>query len=482
MEKKEKGTMCPSPQVVEFERNILGAMMLEHSAIADLIDMLWVECFYDARNQVIYQAIRDLYAQSKPVDLLTVADQLRTNKTLKTVGEPYLSGLVIKVTTTGDLEVYAAKIVEKYLLRELIKASSEATKNALDDSQDVFEVLNQAEQNLFKIAENILSKSAESLQTALPKVIAEIETATQNKDGISGVPTGFHQLDKLTAGWQKSDMIVLAARPGMGKTALVLSMARNIIADYKIPVAFFSLEMSTSQLLKRLIASETKIDSERIRNGQLSMLEMEQIHQHSSRLLNAPLYIDDTPSLCIFDLRAKARRLKKKHDIRLLIVDYLQLMSLGTSKNGMNREQEISTISRSIKALAKELNIPIIALSQLNRSVEARGGDKKPLLSDLRESGAIEQDADIVAFIHRAEYYGQTTDENGESLLGIGEFIIAKHRNGRLASLKLQFEAKYAQFRDASPLYMSEKKQTVNTKNSQNNINQTKKDSGQIPF
>jgi len=481
MGKPEKGTMYV-PQVVDFEQGILGAMMLENDAVSTIIDMLPVEAFYDPRNQLIYTAIRELFNDSKPIDLLTVKEQLQKNDALKAVKTDYLASLALKIATTSDLERHAGIILEKYILRQVISAGTSMSANALDNTQDVFEVLNEAERSLFEIAENILSKSAESLKEALPRVLKEIEMATQNKDGISGVPTGFHDLDKMTAGWQKSDMIVVAARPGMGKTALVLSMARNTAVDFNIPIAFFSLEMSTEQLIKRLIASQTQIDSERIRNGRLSPSDMVKIHEKTSEILNAPLYMDDTPALSIFELRAKARRLKMKHNVQLIFIDYLQLMSTGMPKNGMNREQEISTISRSVKGLAKELNIPIVILSQLNRSVEARGGDKKPLLSDLRDSGAIEQDADIVAFIHRAEYYGQTTDENGESLLGIGEFIIAKHRNGRLASIKLQFDAKYAQFRDASPLYISEKKQTVNTKNSQNNINQTKKDSGQIPF
>jgi len=436
------------PHAVDFECSILGAMMLEKNAVTDTIDILRVESFHDPRNGLIYKAIRDLFGSSQPIDILTVAEQLRRNGEMESVGSSYLSSLTLRVTSTTDIETHAVVILQKYMLRRLIRTSHDILEDAYDDTKDVFHVLDKAGDELFQIAENVISKSVEPIGQVVQKAIREIETASSNKDGISGVPTGFFDLDKVTAGWQPSDMIVIAARPGMGKTAFVLSMARNVAAVYKMGVVVFSLEMSSIQLVKRLIASETQISAEKIRKGSISDQELSSIHEHVSNLKDAPLYIDDTPGLSVFDLRAKCRRLKKQHDIKLIIIDYLQLMNAGTSKMGQNREQEISTISRSIKEIAKELNIPIIALSQLSRSVELRGGDKKPILSDLRESGAIEQDADIVSFIYRPEYYGNTTDETGESLLGIGEFIIAKHRNGSLGTIRLQFIPEFAKFQN----------------------------------
>jgi len=274
----------------------------------------------------------------------------------------------------------------------------------------------------------------------------QIEIARQNTSGVSGVPTGFTALDRVTSGWQNSDMIVVAARPGMGKTAFVLSMARNMAVEFQRPVALFSLEMSSVQLVQRLIASETEIDAEKLRKGNLADHEFHQLHQRISRIAEAPIFIDDTPALSVFELRAKCRRLKAQHGIQMIIIDYLQLMTAGGDNKGGNREQEISTISRSIKQIAKELDVPVIALSQLSRQVETRGGDKRPLLSDLRESGAIEQDADIVAFIYRAEYYGINEDADGNPTQGKAEIIIAKHRNGSLEDVPLRFIGRLAKF------------------------------------
>jgi replicative DNA helicase len=434
------------PQALDLEEAVLGAMMLEKSAVNDAIDILKPESFYKEGNQKIFAAILELFANSEAIDLLTVTNQLKKKGELDLVGGPfYVSQLTSRVGSTAHVEYHARIIAQKFIQRELIRISSDLIKMAYDETTDVFELMNKAESDLFSVAEGNIKKSYDTMQSVLAQAIEEIEKASQNQDGVSGVPSGFTELDRLTAGWQKSDMIVLAARPGMGKTAFVLSMARNTAVDFNQGVAVFSLEMASVQLVNRLIASETGISSEKIRKGDLSPAEYEQLHTRIGKLADAPIFIDDTPGLSVFELRAKCRRLKMQHDIKLVIIDYLQLMTAGTGKGG-NREQEISTISRSIKEIAKEINVPIIALSQLSRSVETRGGDKKPMLSDLRESGAIEQDADIVSFIYRPEYYGLMEDENGNSTAGTGEIIIAKHRNGSLDSVKLKFIGHLAKF------------------------------------
>lgn len=435
------------PQAVDLEKAVLGAMMLEKNAVTDTIDILMQESFYDPKHQYIFGAIKELFGSSKPIDILTVTDMLKKNGELEAAGGAvYISQLTNRIASTAHVEYHARVISEKYIKRELIRMSSEVMREAFDDTNDVFDVLNKAEGDLFKIAENNMGKAVDVMQNVVREAIEEIEKASQNGDGISGVPTGFFALDKLTAGWQRSDMIVLAARPAMGKTAFVLSMARNTAVDFNQGVAIFSLEMSSVQLVKRLISSETRIPAEKLRKGDLRDDEFQQLHSRITKLSTAPIYIDDTPGISVFDLRAKCRRLKMQYDIQMVIIDYLQLMTAGGSKGQGNREQEISTISRSIKEIAKELNIPIIALSQLSRSVEQRGGDKKPVLSDLRESGAIEQDADIVSFIYRPEYYGFLQDEDGNSNAGIGEIIVAKHRNGALDSIRLRFIKEFARF------------------------------------
>lgn len=435
------------PQAVDIEQAVLGAMMLEKNAVTDTIDILNPSSFYDPKHQFIYTAIRELFASSSPIDLLTVTNKLKQKGELEAVGGPaYISMLTNRVASTAHIEYHARVISEKHIKRELIRMSSEVIRDSYDETKDVFDVLNQAEGELFKIAENNMGKHIDSLQNVVRQAIEEIEKASQNSDGISGIPTGFHELDKLTSGWQRSDMIVIAARPAMGKTAFVLSMARNTAVEYGMGVAIFSLEMSSVQLVKRLIASETRLKAEKLRKGDLREHEFQQLHSRITKLATAPIFIDDTPGISVFDLRAKCRRLKMQHDIQMIIIDYLQLMTSGSSKGGGNREQEISTISRSIKEIAKELNVPIIALSQLSRSVEQRGGDKRPVLSDLRESGAIEQDADIVSFIYRPEYYGLLQDDEGNSNQGIGEIIVAKHRNGALDRVRLRFIGEYARF------------------------------------
>lgn len=436
------------PQAPELEQAVLGAMMLERNAVNEAIDILNPESFYVEAHKRIFSAIHHLFGNDQPIDILTVTEELKKRGELDVVGGPfYISQLTNKVASSANVQYHARIISQKHILRELIRISAETQRDAYDDSADVFDLLDKTEQDLYAITSGNLKRNYEPMSDLIQDAIANIESAKSKTGGVSGVPTGFVQLDKITAGWQRSDMIIVAARPAMGKTAFVLSMARNIAVEQKKAVAVFSLEMSSTQLVTRLIASEAGISSEKLRKGELTDAEFTILHQHIARLTNAPIFIDDTPALNIFELRAKARRLKSQHNVDLIIIDYLQLMTAGGDTKGGNREQEISGISRSIKSIAKELDIPIIALSQLSRAVETRGGDKRPMLSDLRESGAIEQDADIVCFLYRPEYYKIYEDEHG-STLGIGEVIVAKHRNGALDTVRLRFIPELAKFAD----------------------------------
>ncbi len=437
------------PQAPDLEQAVLGAMMLERNAVNEAIDILSPDSFYVDAHKRIFSAIQDLFRNDKPIDILTVTQQLKQQAELDVVGGAfYISQLTNKVASSANVEYHARIISQKHILRELIRISSETMRDAYDDTTDVFELLDKNEQDLFAVTSGNLKRNYEPMSEIIQGAIAQIESAKSKGDGVSGVPTGFVALDKLTSGWQRSDMIIVAARPAMGKTAFVLSMARNIAVEHKKAVAVFSLEMSSTQLVTRLIASESGLSSEKLRKGELSDAEFAILHQQIARLTNAPIFIDDTPGLNIFELRAKCRRLKSQHNVELIIIDYLQLMTAGAEgSKGGNREQEISQISRSIKSIAKELDVPIIALSQLSRAVETRGGDKRPMLSDLRESGAIEQDADLVCFLYRPEYYKILEDENG-STLGIGEVIVAKHRNGAIDNVRLRFVAELAKFAD----------------------------------
>ena len=433
------------PQAKELEEVVLGAMMVEKSAVNAVIDVLQPESFYVEAYGEVFRAIQTLFNNSEPIDLLTVTEQLRKDGKLDMLGGSHrVASLTSRVASSANVEFHARIIAQKHIQRELIRVSNAIIEKAYDETSDVFDLLDEAESKLFEVAEGNIRKSYESMSTVMRQALDDIEAARNNEDGVSGVPSGFHDLDKITGGWQRSDRIVLAARPGMGKTAFVLSMARNMAVDHDIPVAVFSLEMSAVQLVQRLISSETEINSDKFRKGNLEEHEYQQLHSRCGKLSKAPLFIDDTPGLNIFELRAKCRRLKAQHGIDMVIIDYLQLMSAGSDKG--NREQEISSISRSIKGIAKELDVPIIALSQLSRNVETRGGDKRPLLSDLRESGAIEQDADIVAFIYRAEYYGITEHPDGIDTAGLGELILAKHRHGALDTIKMKFVKNLAKF------------------------------------
>lgn len=436
------------PQAPELEQAVLGALMLERNAVNEAIDILQPDSFYVEAHKKIFDTILSLFRNDQPIDILTVTQELKKRGELDIVGGPfYISQLTNKVASSANVQYHARIISQKHILREMIRISAEMTRDAYDDTADVFDLLDKAEQDLYAITSGNLKRNYEPMSDLIQGAIEQIENAKSKTGGVSGIPTGFIQLDKLTAGWQRSDMVIVAARPAMGKTAFVLSMARNIAVEHKRAVAVFSLEMSSTQLVTRLIASEAGISSEKLRKGDLSDAEFTILHQHIARLTNAPIFIDDTPGLNIFELRAKARRLKSQHNVDLIIIDYLQLMTAGGDSKGGNREQEISSISRSIKSIAKELDIPIIALSQLSRAVETRGGDKRPMLSDLRESGAIEQDADIVCFLYRPEYYKIHEDEHG-STLGIGEVIVAKHRNGAVDTVRLRFIPELAKFAD----------------------------------
>ncbi|MDG1973932.1 MAG: replicative DNA helicase [Flavobacteriaceae bacterium] len=436
------------PQALDLEEVVLGAMMIDKKGVDAVIDILHPYAFYKEAHQFVFEAIVKLFENTEPIDLLTVSSKLKSEGRLDKVGgDYYLVQLTQKVSSSAHIEYHARIILQKYIQRSLIKISTEIIEDSYDETQDVFDLLDTAESKLYDVTQGNIKKSTETAQSLVIQAKKKIEEIS-NKDGLSGVPSGFSDVDKLTSGWQPSDLVIIAARPGMGKTALTLSMARNMAVAKNIPVAFFSLEMSSIQLITRLISSETGLSSEKLRTGNLEKFEWEQLNVKVSSLENAPLYIDDTPSLSIFDLRAKARRLSSQYGIKLIVIDYLQLMTAGGSNKNGNREQEISTISRNLKALAKELNVPVIALSQLSRAVETRGGSKRPILSDLRESGAIEQDADIVSFIYRPEYYkiDEWDDEERTPSTGQAEFIVAKHRNGGLSNIRLKFISNLGKF------------------------------------
>ena len=453
------------PQALDLEIAVLGAMMIDKKGIDDVIDILHPDAFYDKKHQEIYNAIYTLFQNSEPTDLLTVSNQLKKDGKLDMVGgDFYLINLTQRVASSAHIEYHARIILQKYIQRKLISISSEIIQSSYDETVDVFDLLDLAEGKLFEVTQGNLKKGSEGAGDLVKQALKKIQDIS-NKEGMSGLATGFTKLDNLTSGWQPSDLIIIAARPGMGKTAFVISMAKNMAIDFGTPVALFSLEMSSVQLITRMISSETGLTSEKLRKGNLEPHEWEQLNVKVKKLSDAPIFIDDTPSLSIFDLRAKARRLVSQHGVRILIIDYLQLMTAGSSgKGGGNREQEISMISRNLKALAKELNVPVIALSQLSRAVETRGGSKRPLLSDLRESGAIEQDADIVSFIFRPEYYGVTEwdDDDHTPCEGQGEFIVAKHRNGGLENIRLKFTGHLAKFSDLEESFSSEFQSKMN--------------------
>ncbi|HYG17745.1 MAG TPA: replicative DNA helicase, partial [Ohtaekwangia sp.] len=382
------------PQALDLEEAVLGALMLEKNALNAVVEFLKPEHFYKEAHRDIYEAIVELFKSSDPVDMRTVVNQLRKSGKIELVGGAYyIAELTARVSSAANIEYHARVIIEMAIKRDLIQIASQIHHDAYEDVTDVFELLDKTEQSIFEISDSNLRKNYDNMRNLMTRAIQELQVLKEHKDGLTGVPSGFTDLDRMTSGWQRSDLVIIAARPGMGKTAFVVSALRNAAVDFKIPVAIFSLEMASLQLVNRMISAEAELESEKIKKGNLADHEWTQLVHKTSKLSSAPIFIDDTPALSILELRAKCRRLKAEHGVQLIVIDYLQLMR---GEQGGNREQEIASISRALKGIAKELSVPVLALSQLSRGVETRGGDKRPQLSDLRESGSIEQDADIV--------------------------------------------------------------------------------------
>jgi replicative DNA helicase len=439
------------PQAVEIEAQVLGAMLIEREAIAKVIEVIDEDAFHADYHRKIYQAILALFDRSEPVDTITLAEELRRRGQLELIGgEAYLVELTMKVTTSANVEYHARIVLEKFLMRSLISTSSQIASRAFSPTEDAFDLLDEAEQAVFQISEKRLKKSFASMNKAVHDTIELLESIHGKHSGVTGVPTGFRDLDTLTGGWQNSDLIIIAGRPSSGKTAFALSVARNAALHSEKPtnVGIFSLEMSTQQLVMRLLCAEAKVDAHAVRTGRLPEDDWKKLSIAGGRLSGANMFIDDSAALGILELRAKARRLKAERNIGLIVVDYLQLMQ--GPKSAESREKEISAISRSLKALAKELAIPVLALSQLSRAVESRT-DKRPILSDLRESGAIEQDADVVAFVHRPEMYLDPNSEEGRDSYGKADIIVGKQRNGPIDDVKLAFVHRYARFENLAP-------------------------------
>lgn len=440
------------PQAIELEEAVLGAMLLEKESLQTVIDMLKPEVFYKEAHQKIYKAMLDLFNDSQPIDLLTVTTKLRMQGELDKSGGAFaVAELSNRVASSANIEAHARIIIEKYLLRQLISISGNIHGKAFDDTTDVFDLLDETAKNLFDVTDSTIRKNYEDLPSLLNIAVNEIDKKRLNPNELTGVGSGFTELDRITGGWQKAELILVAARPSMGKTAFIMTAVRNAAVIFQKPVAVFSLEMSSIQLVNRLISSEAELASEKLRRGALAPHEWQQLQHKITTLSHAKIFIDDTPALSILEFRAKCRRLKSQHKIELIVIDYLQLMSPGTRdfRNFSNREQEIASISRALKAIAKELNVPVVALSQLSRATETRKGeDKRPMLSDLRESGSLEQDADVVIFLYRPEFYKIYADNEGNSLLNLCEVMVAKHRNGAIGDLRLRFISKFTRFED----------------------------------
>ena len=437
------------PQALEMEKAVLGALMIDKDAYLEVCDLLRPESFYEPRNQMVYEAIQRLTMEESPVDVLTVTDKLGKMGKLEEVGGPgYVAELSSRVASSANIEYHTNVVAEKYLSRQMIHYVGVIGKKTFDETYEIKDVIQEAESILFELTQKNMKKDYSVLAPILDNAIKIVEKAHSNIGGLTGISTGYYKLDDMTCGLQNSDLVIIAGRPAMGKTAFALSLAKNIAADQKIPMAFFSLEMTDVQLANRLISNACGIDSKKLLSGQLDRIEWDRLDKHLGILTDAPLYIDDTEALSVMDLRTKARRLKQEHDIRLIMIDYLQLMTASGMRYN-NRQEEVSLISRSLKGLAKELNIPVLALSQLNRGVESREGveGKRPQLSDLRESGAIEQDADMVVFLHRPEYYKIYQNENGTiDYRGKAEVIIAKHRKGATDTIMMVFRGEYTRF------------------------------------
>lgn len=444
------------PQAQELEDSVLGALMIEKDAYGTVADLLRPEVFYKDQNRMVYEAIRELAAKDLPIDILSVGEKMRNQGTLeKAGGAVYLADLTRRVASTAHLRYHAEIIAKKATARDLIAMAAQIEEKAFDETQDIDELMQDAEAGIFEITQRSQKRDVTQIDPVIEEAFARMEKAEKNTGSISGIPSGFEKLDKITSGWQTPDLVIIAARPAMGKTAFVLSMAKHMAVDRNIPTAIFSLEMSNVQLVNRLIMNVCELEGDKIKTGKMSREDKLRLNAKINIMKGKPLYMDDTPSLSIFELRSKARKLVHDHGVRIIIIDYLQLMNAQGSSFG-SREQEVSIISRGLKGLAKELDIPIIALSQLNRGVEARQGveGKTPQLSDLRESGAIEQDADMVCFIHRPEYYHlYNDDKTGKDLRGLAQIIVAKHRNGATDSIWLRFRGKYAKFQNEDEAY-----------------------------
>lgn len=441
------------PQAIDLEKAVLGAVMIEQDAYSLISETLSPESFYDHRHELIFNAVRQLNIEQKPVDELTVIEQLqRTGELEDAGGIVYVDELCAMVQSSAHIEYHAGIIADKSRARQLITYSSNLQTKAFDATQDIDELMQEAEGKLFQLTQQNVKKDYVQIDEVLRQAYDKIIKAAQNTGGLSGVPSGYTDLDKITSGWQEATLVILAARPAMGKSAFALSMAKNMAVDSHIPTAFFSLEMSNVEVVNRLISNACEITGEKIKNGQLAPFEWQQLDAKIQGLFNAPLYVDDTPNLSVFELRTKARRLVREHNVEIIMIDYLQLMN-AAGMNFHSRQEEVAIISRSLKGLAKELNIPILALSQLNRGVESRvnsenTANNRPQLSDLRESGSIEQDADMVLFIHRPEYYKQYQDQNGRDLRGKAEIIIAKHRSGAVGDVLLTFKGQFVRFQN----------------------------------
>lgn len=445
------------PQATDIERVVLGALMIDKDAFSIIAELIRPETFYEPRHQKIFAAIQALNMEEKPVDFMTVTEELKRLGTLDDIGGiPYIMELTQRVASSAHIEYHAHILAQKFLMRQLISYSSRIQEIAFDDTVDPEVVMQEAEGRLFEISQKNMKSDYTQIDPVLKKAMDALQRAAQNTSGLTGVPTGYTKLDDMTAGWQKSDLVIIAGRPAMGKTSFALSLAKNIAVDYQQPIAFFSLEMSDVQLANRLMSNICEISGKKIQNGQLSNDEWDRLDKNIRKLMGAPIYIDDTPGLSIFELRTKARRLVREKGVKIIMIDYLQLMNANGMRFG-NRQEEVSTISRSLKGLAKELDIPILALSQLNRGVENREGNeaKRPQLSDLRESGAIEQDADMVLFVHRPEYYRIYEDDKGHDLRGMAQIIIAKYRKGGTGDVTLRFRGEYTRFEDPEDSYIA---------------------------
>lgn len=444
-----EGGVLP-PQAIEIEQAVLGGMLIEHEAATLALELLQASDFYRKGHRHVFEVMQELYEKSNPLDLITVESELRDRKLLEEIGGPaYLGELTRAVSSAANIEYHCQILAEKAIKRTIISTFTEVVKESYDPGTDPYDMLDKAERSIYELANAKRGIESNNMSDILKKTLQHLEEIRGQKGGITGVPSGT-DVDKWTAGWQKGDMVIIAARPSMGKTAFVLTIARNAalfpVEDKRAAVAIFSLEMSSQQLVQRLLTMEGRVNAQDARTGRLTDNDFKLLIDAASRLFKAKIFIDDTPALSVLELRSKCRRLKSEHDINLIIIDYLQLMRGNTNDRNSNREQEIATISRGLKSLAKELDVPVIALSQLSRAVETRGGNKRPMLSDLRESGSIEQDADVVCFLYRPSYYKITTDEEGNSTEGVAEVIIGKQRNGPVGTVKLQFVEQYARF------------------------------------